>query len=147
MARILYGAPKSEWEEENNLVAKLRQKHTVTYLNGWLGFALELIPYKEILFGEKASQKRYDLLCYDTRLYGEQWLPQVRGESFKSNITGSLKRAEIPVIILADGEIKDQIKNFVEDNGLHYIAQPYAINEVVRKVNALLKKPRRKKKQ
>lgn len=147
MARILYGAPESEREEDNGLVAKLREKHTVEYLNDWLGFALELWSGKNIVFGDKIIQKKYDLLFYDTRLYGGNWHLEIRTESFKFQVTNSLKQVEIPAIILADEGIQEKIKEWIDDKGFHYVAQPYAVDDVVKKVNSILRKPRRKKQQ
>ena len=102
--RILYGAPESEREEDNTLVAKLRTKHKVTYLNDWLGFAFELNYCRDSAF------RKYDLLFYDTRLYGENWLPQVRAESFKEVVLPCFESIQIPINYIIDKEIDDLLK-------------------------------------
>ena len=159
MARILYGAPESEREEGNRLVAKLRdrkkiaysrddkpityvrEKHEVIYLNDFLGFAFELSRCKNSLL----LPQKYDLVVYDTKLYGEDWSPQIRAENFKFTITPFLQKKETPMIILADGLIKDEIKDWIEKHQFHYVAQPYSIDEMVEKIHSLLPKPRRNK--
>ena len=100
MPRILYGAPESEREEENGLVAKLRDRriityqrskrqvtyiretHQVEYLNYFLGFAFELSRCKDSLL----LPQKYDLVIYDTKAYGENWLPEIRAENFKKKL-------------------------------------------------------------
>ena len=91
MPRILYGAPESEREEDNVLVAKLRNKkeitysrnhkpityvretHKVEYLNDFLGFAFELFRCKS---STVLLPQQYDLVIYDTKGYGENWLQE-----------------------------------------------------------------------
>lgn len=158
MARILYGAPESEQEEENTLVAKLRNRkevaysrkekaiaylretNQVAYLNDFLGFAFELTRCKNSFL----LPRKYDLIIYDTKAYGEDWSPQIRAENFKFTITPFLQKKEIPIIILADEQIQKEIENWIEKHTFHYVAQPYSVDEVVAKVNFLLPKPRRK---
>ena len=98
MVRILYGAPESEIEEDNTLVAKLREEYKVTYLNDWLGFAFEL------LYCGNQRFRKYDLVFYDTRLYGENWLPQVRAEHFKRTVSPCFESVQIPINLLVDEE-------------------------------------------
>ena len=65
MARILYGAPESEREDENGLVARLCERHEVEYLNDFLGFAWELSRCKD----SKLLPQKYDLAIYYTKTY------------------------------------------------------------------------------
>ena len=109
MARILYGAPESEREEDNTLVAKLREEHEVAYLNDWLGFAFELLRCKGKFF------RKYELVFYDTRLYGEGWAPQVRAEHFKKTVLPYFETVQAPVNVIVDEEIADLVKDAVED--------------------------------
>ena len=141
MARILYGAPESEHEEENSLVARLNGEHSVQYLNDFLGFAGEISRCKDSIL----LPKKYDLVIYDTKTYGENWSPKVRADCFKQTITRYFVKKETPVIILADEEIKEMIGPGITGSHLHYLAQPYSVDEVVAKVDSLLSKPRRKK--
>ena len=141
MARILYGAPESEHEEENNLVAKLNEEHSVQHLNDFLGFAFEMSRCKD----SPLLPKKYDLVIYDTKTYGENWSPEVRADCFKRTITRYFVKKETPIIILADEEIKEMIERGITGSHLHYLAQPYSVDEVVAKVDSLLSKPRRKK--
>ena len=141
MTQILYGAPESEREEDNDLVARLSKKHTVAYLNDFLGFAFELSRCKD----PTLLPQRYILVIYDTLTYGENWLPEVRAENFKITMTPFLKKSDTPVIVLADEAIKYNIQSLIEGHKFHYVAQPYSIDEVVAKVNSLLPKPRRRK--
>ncbi len=141
MARILYGAPESEQEKENGLVAGLRKRHQVEYLNDFLGFAWEISRCKNSIL----LPKKYDLVLYDTKLYGENWLPETRADNFKITITPFFQKKDAPIIVLADEQIKVNIKDWIEQNKFHYVAQPYAIDDVVTKVTSLLPKPRRKK--
>ena len=141
MARILYGAPESEREDENGLVARLCERHEVEYLNDFLGFAWELSRCKD----SKLLPQKYDLAIYYTKTYGENWNHEIRGEHFKLTISPFLMQSTAPVIVLADEGIKDGIKDWIEMYQFHGIAQPYSINDVVEKVNSLLPKSERKK--
>ena len=159
MARILYGAPESEREEDNELVAKLRdrkairygrsgrevsyvrEKNHLEYANDFLGFAWESTRCKDSIL----LPQQYDLVIYDCLLYGENWLPEIRAEHFKLTITPFLVRSTAPIVVLADEEIKENIRSWAEDHNFHYVAQPYSIDEVVEKVNSLLPRPSRKK--
>ncbi|MDP3698953.1 MAG: hypothetical protein Q8R47_05185 [Nanoarchaeota archaeon] len=159
MARILYGAPESEQEENNDLVRKLRgrriisyerdnhrvmysrERNTVEYLNDFLGFAWELSRCNNSIL----LPQKYDLVVYDTKLYGEHWLADLRAENFKLTISPLLVRSVAPVLVLADKEIKDDLENWIESYKFHYVAQPYSLDEVVTKVRSLLPKPRQKK--
>ena len=141
MARILYGAPESEREEDNDLTARLSKKHTVAYLNDFLGFAFELSRCKN----SRLLPQRYDLVIYDTLLYGENWLPEIRADNFKFTLAPFLKKSDTPVIVLADEAIKENIQSLIEGHKFHYVAQPYSVDEVAVKVNSLLSNPRREK--
>lgn len=141
VTRILYGAPESEQEEENGLVAKLRKRHEVEYLNDFLGFAWELSSCKY----PRLLPQKYDLVIYDTKLYGENWLPDIRAEHFKLTITPYFSKKDTPIIVLADEQIKDDLKDWIEKHTFHYVAQPYSIDEIVTKVNSLLPKARGRK--
>ncbi|MBI4147460.1 hypothetical protein HY494_02300 [Candidatus Woesearchaeota archaeon] len=141
MDRILYGAPESEREEENNLVARLNGKYSVQYFNEFLGFAFEMFRCKNSLL----LPKKYNLVIYDTKTYGEDWLPTVRADCFKETITRYFVRKETPIIILVDEEVKGMIESGITGSHLHYLAQPYSIDKVAAKVDSLLSKPRRKK--
>lgn len=131
MARILYGAPESEREEDNNLVSRLRKNHKVEYLNDFLGFAFELSRCRDSIL----LPRQYDLILYDTLLYGENWLPETRAENFQYTITPFFAKKDIPIIILADKEIKEKIVDWISRHHFHYVAQPYSLEEVVKKVN------------
>lgn len=158
VARILYGAPESEREEENVLVAKLRNRkkiaysqndkpvtyvretHQVEYLNDFLGFAWELSRCRNSIL----LPQKYDLVIYDSKVYGENWFPDIRAEHFKLTITPFLQKKETPVIILADELIKDALKEWIEKHQFHYVAQPYFIDEVLQQVSSLLPRQRKK---
>jgi len=140
VARILYGAPESEREEKNDLVARLGKKHQVGYLNDFLGFAFELSRCKD----SRLLPRQYDLVIYDTLLYGEEWLPETRAENFQYTITPFFAKKDVPIIILADEAIKEKIIDWALSRQSHYIAQPYSISEVAKMVNSLLPKRPRK---
>src|SRR3989344_7640066 len=127
MARILYGAPESEREDENGLVARLRKRHEVEYLNDFLGFAWELSRCKNSIL----LPQKYDLVIYDTKVYGENWHPDIRAEHFKFTIGPFFKKINTPVMVLADLEVKDKIKEKIEGVSLIYVPQPYSLDEVV----------------
>ena len=78
-------------------------------------------------------------------VYGENWLPDIRAEHFKLTITPYFPKKDTPIIILADEQIKDDLKEWIEQHHLHYVAQPYSIDEVVTKVSSFLKKTQKKK--
>ncbi|MEK6939380.1 MAG: hypothetical protein AABX31_01510 [Nanoarchaeota archaeon] len=144
MARILYGAPESEREEENGLVARLRRSHKVEYLNEFLGFAFELSRCKDLKI--LPLPRPYDLIVYDTKTYGENWHPDIRAENFKITISPFLVRSTVPVIVLADELIKEEVESWIEMYKFHYLAQPYSIDKVVKKVHSLLPKNSRRNK-
>lgn len=116
MARILYGAPESEREEDDTLVAKLRNEgHSVTHCDEWIDFMIELRYCKDIKIGHKIIPRRYDRIIYDTKLYGGNWLPNVRAENFKFGILRCFEKIPIPVIIFPDREIYASVKGVIED--------------------------------
>ena len=136
MANILYGAPESEHEEQNSLVAKLWGEHDIAYFNDFLGFAFELTLCREIPL--LRIERQYDVIVYDTKSYGESWRPDVRAECFEINMMPFFRKVAVPVIVLADEQIKDEISDLVRVKGLFYLPSPYTIEEAVETINSAL---------
>jgi len=111
MIRILYGSPQAD----DPLVAKLSKEHEVTHHTEWLPFHLDLWYCKDRKIGPKIIEARYDIIYYDTRLYGENWLPQVRAENFKFGVLRCFERIEVPVRFLVDDEIYESVENALKN--------------------------------
>jgi len=136
MANILFGGPQEKERGKpssvhDNLVARLKQEgHEVDYVvrgDEMMGGLIAI--------GNPINPVRYDLVLYDTGLfYGKAGLI----ESFKDFVIDSLKLAQAPVIVLADEEIAEEIRESVQNAKFKQIDRPYNIDDVIRAVDSSL---------
>jgi hypothetical protein len=80
----------------------------------------------------------YELVLYDTGLFYDQIGLSRRAEIFGESVIDYLKIAKAPVIVLAEPEIAELIRNTVKQAGFSQIDQPYEIEVVVKEINSLL---------
>ncbi len=139
MANILFGAPEEDSRYDpvhKDLLEILDEDHEVLYT----GNGKEMLT--ELSFMRLSQQlkhaigaREYDLIIYDTTLFYGDAPPQRRIELFESHVVGYLKNPQLPVIILADKEIDQQIKPISEKNG--FLQFNYT-EEVISTINQLL---------
>jgi len=134
MARILFVGPKYQESEV------LDQRHKVKYVSSWLDMGAEL--YKEPLeigILEEPDPPEYDFVICDIGLFYRQLAsePEVRSRYFIKEVLPYLKNVELPVIILAEKEMADYIRNAVRDSGITEIDKPFTADELLKKLNSL----------
>ncbi|GEM_PF-2413111 len=139
MANILFGGPQEKEREKpspihDDLVARLRQEgHEVDYI----------VRGDEMMGGLTAAKNplnpaKYGLVLYDTGLFYDQANLKKRIESFKDDVIDWLKLAQAPVIVLADEEIAEEIRESVKNAKFEQIDKPYKIDDVIRAVDSSL---------
>jgi len=139
MVNILFGGPQEKEREKpspihNDLVARLKQEgHEVDYV----------VRGDEMMGGLTATKNpmnpiEYDLVLYDTGLFYDQCKLRERTDVFKNKVIYWLKLAKAPVIILADEEIAEKIRESVQNEGFKQIDKPYKIDDVIRAVDSSL---------
>jgi len=134
MARILFVGPKYQESEV------LDQRHKVKYVSSWLDMGAEL--YKEPLeigILEEPDPPEYDFVICDIGLFYRQLAsePEVRSRYFIKEVLPYLKNVELPVIILAEKEMADYIRNAVRDSGITEIDKPFTADELLKTLNSL----------
>lgn len=89
-----------------------------------------------------SDASKYDLVIYDTlsNYYSFEDEGQKRGNNFKNSIADKLKAMNVPIIILADPYVSDDISKTVKKYGFMKINQPYDINSVLDMVKKLNEK-------
>ena len=137
MAKILVGGPEGGRKDaHDDLVARLRQEHHVTYIKNdgqemyWQLAKTPLVPLLE----------RYNLLLYDTDLIYPSATVEKKLECFEIGEPAYLSKLGAPVIILAEPEIAVKLRPLSEKAGFIQIDQPYQIEQVVHKINEVLEK-------
>ena len=139
MANILFGGPQEKEIGEpsnihDNLVARLEKEgHEVNYV----------IRGDEMMEGLSAIRSpinpvRYDLVIYDTELFYDQVKLRKRIKWFKDDVIDYLNLAKAPVIVLADEEIAEEIRESAQNAGFKQINKPYNIDDVIRAVDSSL---------
>ena len=134
MAKILFVGPQSQESET------LDQRHKVRYVSTWLDMGAEL--YKEPLgigILEDPDPPEYDLVICDIGLFYRQLAsePEVRSRYFIKEVLPYLKNVELPVIILAEKEMADYIREAVKGSGITQIDKPFSAEEFLKKLNSL----------
>jgi hypothetical protein len=134
MAKILFVGPKCEESEV------LDQRHKVRYVGSWLDMGAEL--YKEPLeigILEEPDPPEYDLVVCDIGLFYRQLAsePDVRSRYFIKEVLPYLKSVELPVIILAEKEMADHIRDAVKSSGITQIDKPFSAEEFLKTVDSL----------
>jgi len=134
MAKILFVGPTYEESEV------LDQRHKVKYVSSWLDMVAEL--YKEPLgigILEDPDPPQYDLLICDIGLFYRQLAsePEVRSRYLIKQVLPYLKNVELPVIILAEEEMADYIREAVMGSGIIQIDKPFTADEFLKIVDSL----------
>jgi len=134
MAKILFVGPKYQESEF------LDQRHNVKYVSTWLDMVAEL--YKEPLgigILEDPDPPEYDLVICDIGLFYRQLAsePEVRSRYFIKEVLPYLKNVELPVIILAEKEMAEYIRDAVTGSGIIQIDKPFSAEEFLKKLNSL----------
>jgi len=134
MAKILFVGPKYQESEV------LDERHEVKYVGSWLDMGAEL--YKEPLgigiLGDP-DPPEYDLVICDIGLFYRQLAsePEVRSRYFIKEVLPYLKNVELPVIILAEKEMADYIRDAVKGSGITQIDKPFTAEEFLKIVDSL----------
>jgi len=134
MAKILFVGPKYQESEV------LDQRHKVKYVSTWLDMVAEL--YKEPLgigILEDPDPPQYDLLVCDIGLFYRQLAsePEVRSRYFTKEVLPYLKNVELPVIILAEKEMADYIREAVMGSGIIQIDKPFTADKLLKTLDSL----------
>ena len=139
MANILFGGPQEKERGKPSpihydLVARLKQEgHEVDYV----------VRGDEMMGGLTATKNpmnpiKYDLVLYDTKLFYDQYKLRERIDVFKNKVIYWLNCAKAPVIVLADEEIAEEIRESVKNAGFKQINKPYNIDDVINAVDSSL---------
>lgn len=149
MAKILFGGPQEKERgqgspEHDDLIGKLREAHEVNYLvrgddmMGALTMINHVVNDLRVKKGME-SVKPYDLVIYDTQLFYDGAKPQKRVNIFGSSVIDWLKHIQIPVIVLADEQVANHIRDSIHQAGFRQINKPYNIEKVLEVVSDILK--------
>ena len=135
MARILIGGPQGDKKDiHDDLVARLQQDHTITYIKNdggsmfWELAKTPLIP----------DEERYKLVVYDSGLFYPAAIPEKKIEVFEMLTATYLAGAKAPVLILAETDLAAILRPLAEKAGFMQIDQPYQADEVINKINEIL---------
>ena len=137
MASILFGGPAEAAKnpyEHDELLARLREEHNVHYVTNRKDMLASLVLTSPPL---KMEGWHRDLVLYDTRLF---YTDAGQAELFEESVVDHLGRPKLPVIVLADEQVKEQILPVTQRAGFIQIEQPYSIDTVVSLVNSALAK-------
>ena len=134
MAKILFVGPKFQ---ESDV---LDRRHKVKYVSGWLDMASEL--YKEPLdigIFEEADPPQYDLLICDIGIFYRQLAsePDMRSKYFIKEVLPYLKNVELPVIILADKEMADFVREAAIGAGIIQVDKPCTADHLLKTMDSL----------
>lgn len=132
MASILFSKPEGERQHAHDaLLDRLRQEHEVTDLADALGFLWELHHCRF------SGGERYDLIVYDSGFFWGEAPKERRVELFEKFALDYLRFAQTPVLILADEEMKEEIRPIVTHAGFGQVDCPYSIEEVLITIDEL----------
>ncbi|MBI5398433.1 hypothetical protein HZB03_03125 [Candidatus Woesearchaeota archaeon] len=140
MAGLLFGGPSVEpagIDVHKDLVDRLRQTQAVTYVNDGKSMLWEL-SRERLKIDVPGFAKRYDLIMYDTGLFFGEAPPQRRVELFGSTVVPWLAYAKLPVLVLAEEELKETVREIVLQAGFRQLDQPYQIQVALETVDELL---------
>lgn len=135
MARILVGGPEGQYKDvHDDLVARLRQEHDVTYIKNdgrtmfWEIAKTPLVP----------TEKRYNLVLYDSDLFYPGAKSDQKIEYFEAITAKYLASTSAKVIILAEYDLAENLRPLVEKAGFMQIAEPYYLDRMVRDIKDIL---------
>ena len=134
MAKILFVGPRSQESEV------LDQRHKVKYVGSWLDMGAEL--YREPLgigILEEPDPPEYDLVICDIGLFYRQLAsePEVRSRYFIKEVLPYLRNVELPVVILAEKEMADDIRDAVKSSGITQIDKPFTADQLLKTLDSL----------
>ena len=130
MANILLGSPHDS-KVNGDLVARLMEEgHTVNHFTSSAALILRLTKIKD-----DPEKLKPDLFIYDTGLGYTKLGLELRAEFFGSQEVTLLDLAQSPVIVLADDQIADHIRESTQNSGYKQIDQPYNVDVIVEEVN------------
>ncbi len=137
MAKILIGGPEGEEKDiHDDLVARLRQEHEVTYLkNDGQGMFWELTKTPLL-----AKEQRYDLVLYDSDLFYPGTTPEKKLECFEVLTARYLTNAQTQVVVLAEMNLAMKLRPLVEKAGFIQIDEPYNLEQTIYKITNILAK-------
>jgi hypothetical protein len=146
MANILFGGPQEDPLEEpseihGGLLERLYEKrHLIDYVTNGddMMAGLNVHVIKELRDKAGLETSLYEVVIYDTGLFYDQTKPAKRAELFEKYVIGFLKLAQAPVIVLADEEVADMIREPSRNAGFVQIDNPYNLDEVIAAVDAAL---------
>ena len=134
MARILIGGPQGNGKDiHDDLVARLRQDHAVTYIKndgGSMFWELAKTPLVPL-------ERRYNLVLYDSDLLYPSARMEKKLEWFEIEKI-YLTKAKAPVLILAEMAIASDLWPLTKRADFLQIDQPYQSDEVINKINEIL---------
>ena len=114
-------------EDEAKLAANLKRGL------GEAGFAVDLAPSAEAA-RESLARNGYDLMLLDLRLPGQD------GIEFLAELRAA--GAVLPVLILTARDSTDELVRGLDSGGDDYLTKPFAFNELLARVRALLRRRR-----
>ncbi|MGQ9645981.1 MAG: hypothetical protein ACUVWO_05505 [Thermodesulfobacteriota bacterium] len=134
MAKILFVG------RSDQALGVLDQRHTVKYVSSWLDMVAEL--YKEPLgigILEEPDPPECDGVVCDIGLFYRQLAsePEIRSRYFIKEVLPHLKNVGLPVIILAEKEMADYIREAVRGSGITQIDKPFTAEELLETRNSL----------
>ena len=134
MAKILFVGPRSQESEV------LDQRHNVKHVGSWLDMGAEL--YREPLgigILEEPDPPEYDLVICDIGLFYRQLAsePEVRSRYFIKEVLPYLRNVELPVVILAEKEMADDIRDAVKSSGITQIDKPFTADHLLKTLDSL----------
>jgi hypothetical protein len=146
MANILFGGPQEDKLEEpseihGGLIERLSERrYAIDYVTNGddMMAGLNIHAIKELRDKAGLETHLYDVVIYDSGLFYNQTRPAKRAELFEKYVIGYLKLAQAPVIILADEEVADMIREPSQKAGFMQIDNPYNIDDVIAAVDAAL---------
>jgi hypothetical protein len=86
-----------------------------------------------------SSVSNYDLVVYDTasNLYSFDDEGQRRSERFRDLVADQLKAMRVPILVLADPYVTDEVSKTVKEYEFMGINQPYSIDAVIDKIKKI----------
>lgn len=135
MASILFGGAPGEEEnpEYLNLIARILSGNTVTYVNSVLDMNEELFEHDPVNLGSPIPSWKYDLLIFHTGLFPPQMCPQMwaKSRSLRKPYIHYLRFAGTPVIVLAEKEVAEDIRNPDKEAGFLQFDEPFNADEIL----------------
>jgi hypothetical protein len=141
MAKILFleDRQKVRDEEYGTLPQRLGQNYKVTYVSSLVEMLGELEREQmEIGILDEPDLPEYDLLIFDTgAIHKTLEEPQERAQAFTIKILPYIRDLQIPVILLAEKETADYMRDAARGSGITQFDKPFDIDKVLQAVVSL----------